>query len=106
MRDCNNCGRCCDETPCNLSLTIVADSDFGKPCPALERHGEQYLCGLYLDTLKYVDEAKYEALPSYLQSELRADKIPTLLDSAFSNQCNSHFGLGEKDYRIPIHFVC
>lgn len=98
-RSCNNCGRCCNETPCRVALALIYDADFGKPCPALERHGEEYLCGMALDINKYAYNKAN--IPSYVSLESIAIKMK----QEFLGVCDSKFGNSEIDQRIPIHQI-
>lgn len=41
---CNGCGLCCQNEVCPLGQIVFPRAQ--APCPALERNGERYVCGL------------------------------------------------------------
>ncbi len=49
---CTRCGTCCRAELCGIALDFLQQ---GPPCPALERDGEVYVCGLVTDPQKYLD---------------------------------------------------
>lgn len=53
---CTGCGECCLAIPCGLAFALFdqpEDSTFA--CPALEKAGDQYRCGLVLHPQQYID---------------------------------------------------
>ncbi len=107
-RPCNNCGRCCHECPCIIALEIIGAKE-NEPCHALERHGDKYLCGLITQPERYVAESmlagkenhkNYGDVLSYAASTIKEKML-----SGSGVGCDSVFGDGWLDYRIPIHLV-
>jgi hypothetical protein len=52
MRLCSRCGHCCSQIKCGIGSAIFGEI---RECPALERVGDQFACGLVLHPSKYVD---------------------------------------------------
>lgn len=75
-KPCNGCGICCRAELCPVGMavftpTVPAPSHVPGPCPALEREGERFRCGLVNNPAKYaparaklhsVDELRSAAL--------------------------------------------
>lgn len=53
---CNGCGMCCIVESCPLSV-----EHFGKldACPALEKHGDRYACGLVTNASAYLGSPEF-----------------------------------------------
>lgn len=108
-RSCNNCGQCCNETPCVIALVLVSGSKKGARCPALEQHDDKFLCGFYLDPFRYynIDWASNisdKNLINHINNTIIKD-IPKAIGSAFSGKCDTNYGTGTKDLRIPVKFI-
>lgn len=48
---CNGCGLCCIVSPCQLAVEYLGATD---KCPALERSGDRYSCGLVTDPARHL----------------------------------------------------
>ena len=53
MKPCANCGECCLAITCDLGQAIFLVSE-DAVCPAIEKDGEFYYCGLISNTANYV----------------------------------------------------
>jgi hypothetical protein len=49
---CNNCGLCCANQPCPLGARLFRKTSGA--CPALEKDGDKYYCGLAVNPKKYL----------------------------------------------------
>lgn len=58
-RPCTRCGLCCLAERCALSLGFFRAND-SKRCPALEREGDVWSCGLISHTESYAKDAGIE----------------------------------------------
>lgn len=110
IRNCNHCGRCCHTTPCDVALAFVIDAVENYPCPAIEREGDIYLCGVVRSPNKYIDVVNFDRarLDDETISELKTHYLEHIVEKikkAFVDQCDSYFGTRKKDKRIPIHLL-
>lgn len=53
---CNGCGWCCAEEPCGIAREFIGARSEG-PCPALERQGGRFVCGMIVRPLVYLGRA-------------------------------------------------
>lgn len=53
---CNGCGWCCISEPCALSKEFLGATD---TCPALERAGDRYACGLITNPSLYLGTPEF-----------------------------------------------
>jgi hypothetical protein len=51
MKYCIHCGKCCKAIPCAIGLTLLGDH---RPCLALEKYDNKFLCGLVLHPQNYL----------------------------------------------------
>ncbi len=104
IRPCNQCGRCCYETPCQIGIDY-ANSTEGQPCNALVREGEVYHCHIYRHPEMYVDLEW--AMGDKAIEQRYIENFSKLIKERFKpmmvNQCDSVYGQGEDDRRIPVH---
>ncbi len=110
IRACNQCGRCCAETPCPVALAHIKNAKHDEKCPALERHGNTYLCGLFLNGRDYIDFSWMEPLKNEIEPEKldamiekQIQSVANWVSGAFRNECDSIYGIGPQDRRIPLH---
>ncbi|MFJ7441275.1 hypothetical protein ACIQW5_26935 [Methylorubrum thiocyanatum] len=75
---CNGCGWCCASEPCGIAREFIGADGEG-PCPALEREGGRFVCGLIIRPLVYLgraagldgaDEAQPEEADALLGSQI------------------------------------
>ena len=50
---CNGCGWCCASEPCGIAREFIGADGEG-PCPALEREGGRFVCGMIVRPLVYL----------------------------------------------------
>jgi hypothetical protein len=50
---CNGCGLCCLVQPCELAVEYLS-APADRPCPALEREGGRFWCGLVRAPVRYL----------------------------------------------------
>src|SRR6266536_4208581 len=55
---CNRCGLCCMATICNLGQHVFSRAEYPGPCPALEKVGDEYVCGLVAQPRAFRQQAK------------------------------------------------
>ena len=68
-KPCVRCGSCCRTEICRPGMQFLSTSS--PPCPALEKQGAHYRCGLVENTAQYVypgalSEEVYEKIRQYL----------------------------------------
>ena len=108
IRECNHCGRCCHEELCAIAQVYLEEDNNVQACPALVRAGDDYLCGLYLEPEKFVPTTWLDGLSDDVLETAKHSyfsQIKDLFESTFRNECDSVFGQGKDDLRIPIHLV-
>tara|TARA_B100000700_G_scaffold311500_2_gene393870 strand:- start:268607 stop:268891 length:285 start_codon:yes stop_codon:yes gene_type:complete len=86
----------------------VAKAVEGEACPALEREGELYFCGLYRKPSLYIDTSWISKLDDALQTralQSYSAKVTQRFESALTGVCDSVYGQREYDERIPVHII-
>ena len=84
---CIHCGSCCRSEICYHGVLFL--NTLTPPCPALEKKNGVYVCGLIVNTSKYV-------YPGFVLSEQLYEKIRKFLLEAFD------FGIGcDSKLRCP-----
>ncbi len=103
-RPCNQCGRCCHETPCQIGVDYT-ESIEGAPCRALVRIQNGYSCDIYRNPERYVD-LEWAAGDKAIEERYKvnfAELIRERFRPMMVGECDSVFGQGDEDLRIPIH---
>lgn len=107
-RACNKCGQCCHQQPCFVGLYDVKGAEDNKPCPALERDGDDYLCGVLTHPFDVIDWNWLGINPEASEQRAKVAYIEVLqrvIRSSMTRICDSHYGNGSDDMRIPVHIM-